>query len=192
LQKSFWIVPAVLLFAAIGSTNARADSIVETEQVISGVPTWVISGIDNITILGTTYDVSFVNTASPTTTFTNSFADATTAVSDIDNDLNALAGTPNVLITATTTYYVPYLLKVTYFAATGTCEYDNPCLSTETYDFVGTTDIALGQTAAYAEFEPVAATPEPSIFSLMLIGLGLLGAMLLMRKRIARARPQPA
>lgn len=180
LRKTLWLIPVLLVFTTIGGTNARADSLVES--AIGG--TEYISAIDGITILGTTYNVTFTNTANPLITFTNS-SNAATADNDLVSALNGLATDPNAILPTsslgTTTFYVPYSQSAgTVNAAIGTCSYVVPCVPPYAYANAG--DISLSVSSVYAEFSPVA-TPEPGIFSLMLIGFGVLGLMMIMGRR---------
>src|ERR1700758_3954065 len=100
--KSLAAVRCFVFALSFAAPNARADSMAESGEVISG--------IDAITILGTTYDVTFVYTTGPgpSPTFTSA-ADATTAVIDIDGDLNSLASFPNSIAQLGATFFlVPY------------------------------------------------------------------------------------
>ena len=65
MRKPLQIVPVLVLFA-VGAPRAHAQTIVKSDGIVTG--------IDNLTSVGTTYDVTFVVTDSPTITFTGSEA----------------------------------------------------------------------------------------------------------------------
>jgi len=179
MRKTLQIVPVLLLFAAIGAPRAHAQTIEES-------PTGTVTGIDNLTILGTTYDVTFVFTDSPTITFTDS-ADSTTSAEDIDAAINEHASFPNTL-DGYYYAYVPYAVSSPFFETEGiSCDpATNPCATS--YDLAPGSPIYVGEhdENPFAEFEPTSVTPEPRTSVLFVSGIGLIAFTLLIEKRRAR------
>jgi hypothetical protein len=164
MRKSLWMIPVVLLAMAIGSTSANADSYTIVE---SG---GAVTAIDNLAILGNTYDVTFVETVTPTITFTSE-SDAVTAATDINNALNGITSVPYTILGGV---YVSVPFSTTdwveSFCGSGSC-------TGPTWTIAG--DITRSGTQlpiTFAEFTVV--TPEPGTLSLMLVGVGLLGLMM--------------
>ena len=58
MRKSFWMIPAVLLFTVLGSTTAHADTIVTSGD-------GSVIGIDGIDIDHTTYNVTWDRRSTP-------------------------------------------------------------------------------------------------------------------------------
>ena len=79
MRKSLWIVPLLFLSTVIGSTTARADTVVTSGGNAVG--------INGLTFDGTIYNVTFVTTID--TTFASSFTDAQSVVNEIATDLSS-------------------------------------------------------------------------------------------------------
>jgi hypothetical protein len=174
MRKSFWMIHALLLFTALGGAVAHADSL-----VISGGN---VTGIDDITVGTATYDVTF-GTAEDTT-FASDPSSADTLATDIlidlyptytdvsDSDSNDIL---YIGVDAGTDAYVASLPGDFIGSQLGSTYLTN----------VGIEPDVL----SYAELT-VVSSPESGSSTLTLTGLGLLGLLAVMRKRVARRRPQ--
>ena len=183
MRKSLWIIPVVLLFTALGSTSAHADATVTTGGYVTG--------IDGITIAGTTYNVTFGTTDDMT--FSNSYDNAVTMADDIAQDLsNYSADTVSYDGITTITYLAvdggettvgcvgtPPCLPQPYTNGGGVWnEYNEQFEPDNNYSSYVSADPSR---FAWTEFTIVTVTPEPGTASLMLIGLGSFVAMMVMR-----------
>ena len=172
MRKSLWTILVVFVFTALSSTSARADTV-----VVSGLS---VTAINGITISGTTYNLTFVLT-SPTP-----YAGDPTGVAGVESQLIAdLAGHSFVGAGPIIGGIVVILDNdptgehtVADFA-TGNWISDNQAQNF----FCTPGSAACG--SVWADFTPVSATPEPGTSVLTLSGLGLMGFLVVMRKRIA-------
>jgi hypothetical protein len=168
MRKTLWVVPLLILCMAIVSTPASADSltIIETGGDVTA--------IDGLTILGNTYDVTFVNTITPAVTFTSQ-TDGETAATAIDNALNGISSFPYTILGGVNVF-VPYssTLDVGISCGSGSCT--GPTWTMWTTAIYIPHNPTLGP-FPYAEFT-VVSTPEPGTLSLLLVGLGLCGLMM--------------
>jgi hypothetical protein len=179
MRKSIWMIPVVLLFTALGSTTAHADSI-----VIDGSGN--VIGINGILIAGTTYNVTWGTAIDPT--FASSLVNASLINADIVNDLNAY-GAPAVADAVSNNLCA---VGVDGGVSTASAQALNACPNSPATwgGFVTSTSAWTGfvgnnpRTVAWDEFT-VVATPEPGTTTLTLTGLGLLGLLVVLRKRIA-------
>jgi hypothetical protein len=179
MRKSLWIFPVLLLFAALFSTTARADTIITNAG-------GSVTAIDGITIAGATYNVTFGVTED--TTFN---AISTTSAQGIANQLNTDLGSLDINSPLGVFYAFEFGGGQAMGSANGPPWNLNPPTvfsDIQWNTFVGENATVVLQTY-WAEFAPVA-TPEPDTATLTLSGFGLLGLALVMRKRIARGLPQ--
>jgi PEP-CTERM motif-containing protein len=177
IRKSLWMIPVVLLFTALGSTAAHADTIVTSGGNVTG--------IDGITIAGTTYNVTWGTVID--TTFAASLTNATAMNNAIAADLSAY-GTPSVSDSFSTSVVQVGvdgggILSPIAFMTTPTQWTPS---SSPTVDWT-TTVATQAQNSAWDEFA-VVTTPEPGTAALMLTGLALLG-MVVLRSRVALRHP---
>jgi hypothetical protein len=183
MRKSLWLLSVVLLYVTIASTSAKADPVTIVE---SG---GVINAIDNLSILGDAYDVTFGLTATPTFTF-SSETDATVAATDINDALNGMAVFPNVIEgdnPGVAYYLIPYAISTGHYVtvAVECSDMTAPCDSS--YSILSSDFVLAGNSnsGAYAEFTLIP-TPEPGTLGLVTVLAGLLGLMLALRKRKAQ------
>ena len=173
MRKFLWMIPVVLLFTALGSPTARADTIVQSGGIVTA--------IDGITIAGTTYNVTFGMTDD--TTFAGS-ATALTAIDALSVDLTPF---PAVNQNFTNLIGVDGGSGTIYTAGVEVAPllffFTSTMAQTSFSNFVGS------GLAGYAEFTP-RATPEPDTFTLALTGIGLLGLLAVIRKRVALRHTQ--
>jgi hypothetical protein len=209
MRKSLWIVPILLLFAAIGAPGAHADDIVQVT-------------ISNLTFNGNNVCGSS-GTASCTQTLSESYQWDNTTNTSVSGSFSL--STAGGLGTSFSLYSGPRLAGAPFSVFAGVV---NPAtdimrvflgdntlspLGTGTYTLIPTTsfypgtpgtfaaDIFCGSATCEADFPTtstvfvfatagtvtVSTVPEPRTPSLILIGIGL---VLVMRKRIARGLPQ--
>ncbi len=178
MRKSLWSILAILLVAIV-APNAYADSVSIVE---SGGD---VTAIDNLTILGNTYDVTFVSTVTPSITFASQ-TDALTAATAIDNALNGISTFPYTVLGGVNVF-VPFSSPLAVGMSCGSGSCTGPTWTIFTTASPVQNNPTLGP-ELYAEFT-VVTTPEPGTPSLMLVGVGLLGLMMVMRKRISRGLP---
>ncbi len=171
MRKAIWVVPVLLLFAAIGAPNAYADSYTPTftcTDTCVSLPTAPAVSFPSPTTIQETWDtlVFTLTLASP-----DAFGDTYMWENTYSISTAALASGIDISIIDETTG-----LTSSYSAGYG-----------------GLNPFPLGGTpitdTGVLTFSAVS-TPEPGTSSLMLIGIGLLGSMVVMRKRIARGHQQ--
>jgi hypothetical protein len=172
MRTFLWMIAVVLLFTVLGSQAARADTI-----VTSGL---YVTGIDGITINGTTYDVTFGTPDD--TTFSSNPLDALSMATEIANDLSPYATVADTAYNTITFVGVDggANVSVAQVGSIGTIG-----LSYASYSF---RPVFNPSVYSWAEFS-VVSTPEPGTSMLTLTGLGLLGLMMVMRKRIGQGLP---
>ena len=176
MRRSFWIIPVLLLSAAIGSTTARADSIVTSGGNVIG--------IDGITIAGITYNVTFGTTDDMT--FSHDQTDGQAMASAIASDLGSYTSVSDA--GSNTIVYIGVDVGTQAALAKGPGGlYPDSWYTFNTVRVSFENQITdMPGFNAWAEFTPVVATPEPGSFSLLvlgLVGLGLCG--MIMRKPLA-------
>jgi hypothetical protein len=179
------MIPAIFLFTVWGSAAARADIIVET-------PGFAVTAIDDITIAGSTYDLTF------TTTALTPYAGAPTGIASVDNQIRTdlFGNFAETLRTAGGSLGSGVILWNSTTTPCGTgafeCGVDGDLAGDWTTESAPANFLCTPGSAncgtVYADFTPVAATPEPGTLTLALTGL--LGLILVMRKRKAPGLPQ--
>ena len=185
MRKSLWIVPFLLLSAAICSTTARADTIVASGGNVTAINGITIAGITYNVTFGTTIDTTFAGNP------TNANAMNTAIVADLSSsntDLTAGRACLVGLDGGVSTYGAISL-------AAAPCGFPGAPAHwvADTFSTVGFTDYVLtgNGTVLWDEFAVAATTtPEPGTLSLTLTGLGLLGLLVVIRKRVALRHPQ--
>ncbi len=188
MRKSLWMIPAVLLFTALGSGIARADTLIASGGYVTE--------IEGLNIDGTLYDVTFGATNDMEFPSTGNASDAAA-------DIATALGTDGIVSSAVgpgeaQTYCVGFGPEVD-----GEC-YAYGAIPGSPWSPLSTLDDEVFQASVtpsdgtyWAEFsaevcttatgatEPCTVpTPEPATSGFMLIGIGLLG--LVMRKRDSR------
>ncbi len=87
MRKSLWMV-AVVVITVLGSTAAKADDILNADGSTTVTAGGYVTAIDNITLNGQLYNVTFTSTGDIPTFSSLDFNDLTTDVVDpIDTDL---------------------------------------------------------------------------------------------------------
>ena len=188
MRKSLWTILVVFVFTALASTSARADSIVASGGNVTA--------INGITIAVTTYNVTFGSTVD--TTFAGDPSGASTANADILSDLNS-----GTYFAAGFACYIGVDGGLNTYQDESHFTLGIPCAGPVgpgnwgTVPAFSTIDYAALVTAfpiAYAwdEFTVAApiSTPEAGTLPLMLTGVGLLGLLVVMRKRGDLRHPQ--
>jgi hypothetical protein len=178
MRKSLWILPVLLLFAALlGSTAARADTF-----VFSG---GFVSGINGITVAGVTYNVTWGLTDD--TTFASSLANALAMNAQITADLAGYQPPPPPATLAgqgTTS-----LFDVGVDGGTLTPYADDRFTPTFWSSHVDTTSdyiLSVQEIPAGIQWDEfTVVSPEPGAATLTLTGLGMFGLLVVMRKRLA-------
>jgi hypothetical protein len=176
MRKSLWLIP--VLFTALGSTSARADTIVASGGNVTA--------IDGITIAGVTYNVTFGTTDDMT--FAGNATNASMANADIVADLSSdtyltAGGVCGVVVDGGSESFIA-------FTEESPCGYGGPAgkwypVSSPTSYYTGVIQTYPG-TFLWDEFTVApTSTPEPGTLSLTLTGVGLLGLTLILRKRKA-------
>jgi len=175
MRKLFWIVLVLLLSTAIGSTAARADSIVTSGGNVTG--------IDGITIGGITYDVTFGTTED--TTFATDQTDALAMAAAIASDLGAYDSVSDA-VSSSIGYIGVDAGTLTAIAEGPGGPYPTSwhTLQTTTVSFENEVT-NLPYSNAWAESTVVVPTPEPGSFTLLGVGLLAFGTIILLRKQIA-------
>jgi hypothetical protein len=189
MRKSLWIIPVVLLFAALGTPSAHADSISQTWDITS-FGTFTTLGLSPFnSALGTLDAVGLTATSILTIPdgATGSIALAFPGVSAAQavnppgcQIVGGCADTASITANGPTLFYAPFFTPVSTFLTT----------FTESYTAVG----SAGDTVNYSgtltyDYSPVA-TPESGTLPLELSGLGLVGLMFVMRKRLGLGLPR--
>ena len=185
MRKSLWIIPVVLLFVTLGTPSAHADSLSQT---------WDITSFGTFTTLGLSpfnSALGTLNTVGLTAISTLTVPDGLTGsillafpgvtINQVANPCQLSFGCTDTAILADNgpTFYAPFFTPVSTFLTT----------FTESYTAVG----SAGDTVNYSgtltyDYSPVA-TPEPGTLPLELSGLGLVGLMFVMRKRLGLGLP---
>jgi len=159
MRKSLWLIPVALLFTALGSTAALADTVIATGQDVTA--------IDGIVIAGTTYNLTF------TTTALTSYTGAPTGITAVETQL----------ISDLTGYFFVdgEIGLILYNGVTGEDIIVGPnnwTMNNGAESFACTPGANCA--AIYADFTPVT-TPEPG--TLTLLGSGLLGLVGVLRRK---------
>jgi hypothetical protein len=165
------MIPVALLFMALGGTAARADTIVASGGNVTA--------INGIAINGSTYNLTF------TTTALTPYTGDPTNISGVESQLIAdLAGYPTVgnsdavLILYTTGGFDDAIYN-------GSIPVSWVSDNSSTICTPGTSLCG----SIYADFTAVA-TPEPGTALLTMLGLGILGLVVVLRKRVGLRQPQ--
>jgi len=178
VRKSFWIVPIIFLFAAMGATAAHADTITTYSVSATFSDGATASGTFSYDSDDSTYtavDIASVDAANAAAsdqfTSTANIVAANSSILEIYSD-NGTAGLSLVFPSIATPLTGPENL------ISGPC-WEGGCL------YVSPNP--LETTAGY--ITPVA-TPEPTTGALLLTGVGLVGTLALIRKREAQTLEQ--
>jgi hypothetical protein len=182
MRKSLWMLPVVLLITALGSTSALADTIAcgSATCITSG---GYVTGIEGLNIDGTLYDVTFGATDDLTFATNGEAGDAAA-------DIATALGTMGIVSSGTigSNGFQDYCVD----RGGGYCtvyNHETPYpwfLSAVFYsDYSADYNADHPPGFYFAEFAPAVATPEPGSLALTLTGVGLLGLMVVMRKRKA-------
>jgi hypothetical protein len=169
-KKSLWVVPFLLLFAAICSTPARADTVIASGNNVTE--------IDGINVAGNLFDLTFSATATPPPAGIP--ADLSSLETDLIGDLNTgaynAADGSDVVI-----------LYIDASNNDGIFNQANPDGSNWVTDNHGSGFFCIPGSpdcgAEYGNFTAATPAPEPGSMPLTLTGLGLLGLILVLRKR---------
>jgi hypothetical protein len=204
MRQSSWIIPAVLLIAAVSAPNAHADTCTPgdtcTDYTINftsnqgDIATAGTLEYDSTTVSidasivweGQTFDFSDANLLAGLEGNSSFTGCSGTAEALVFNILNGCAGTMNWF--GDNFYGADYLqLYVIQGQPCGGAGFSGySCYDGFAPPLAGLNVPYSGGTFTLSEIDPTD-TPEPSTIGLMLIGLGILG--LVMRKHIAEALP---
>jgi hypothetical protein len=172
MRKALWMIAVVMLITALGSTSALADG-----TDVFNADGYVIA-IDDITLNGTLYNVTFTSTIDNTF---SAYAYYSTTMEGIFTAIDGdLGGTP--INDGTGDYYaIEAAIENAGWADNAPWFQESGYYTTGLWDDFVTDDTG---TIFWANFTPaVVATPEPATAPLTLTGVGLLGLMVVMRKR---------
>jgi hypothetical protein len=167
----------------------RADTIVTSGGYVTG--------INGITVAGTTYNVTWGSVDD--TTFATSLTNATAMTNAIVADLNLVVWGLNPAVTDPVSHFITGMgvdggVSTTVAAC---CYGAPPWVQLPVYPtglwaaYVSPSGYGYPGEDAWDEFSVASvATPEPGTLTLSLTGLGLLGLMVVIRKRIVQGRAQ--
>jgi hypothetical protein len=189
MRKTSWMIPVLLLFAAIGApAGARADTVYD-----------VVTTIGEITLSGTITTDGTIGQIVPCEAFPA--GDITVAGDGSDAPFTLV--TNNVGCTQTgPSAWTATATDITFNTDDGTSSTVFQDLTTgDSVEFYSALDPG-GVLVLYADGDTVSAagsgelefatTPEPGTRTLTLVGIGLVGLASVMRKRKARGLPQAA
>jgi hypothetical protein len=186
MRKSFWMIPVALLIAALGGTSALADGV---DVFNAGGQ---VTAIDGITLNGSLYNVTFTSTIDNTFSAYPAlqedgevgaviFAVDTAIDADLGtNFINDPAGAGQIQV-----YCVALASSRSECATSGNDDpyFWEPAFDTSTA-YAASLVAGNPEVYSWANFTPaVVTTPEPGTLPLTLAGVGLLGLLVVIRKR---------
>lgn len=180
MRKSLWMIPVVLLFTALGSTTAHADTVVTNGGGF-------VTAIDGITLNGSLYNVTFTSTIDNTF---SAYAENSSTIYAIRNLIDSDLGNATIH----TVYGDIYGIDVSdgYTVVDALSESSWKTFLTVSDDFYDR-DVHGSSVAEFywANFTPaVVATPEPGTAPLTLAGLGVIAVLMWKRRQDALRQPQ--